>query len=93
MRINYYDTVQNFCYWLAKNFGIASNAKTEFKNKKMVKCELTLIIPKRTYVYTHYKVGKAVRETIKKLGGTMPEDLPTPTKSVKQIEKERFKDV
>lgn len=40
---------------------------------------------------THNKVGKAVRETIKKLGGTMPEDLPTPTKSVKQIEKEKKK--
>ena len=37
---------------------------------------------------THYRVGKAVRETIKKLGGTMPEDLPTPKKSIKQIEKE-----
>ena len=30
---------------------------------------------------THYKVGKKVRETIKELGGTMPEDLPTPKKS------------
>ena len=35
---------------------------------------------------THYKVGKAVRETIKKLGGTMPEELPTPSKSIKEIE-------
>lgn len=37
---------------------------------------------------THNRVGKAVRETIKKIGGTMPEDLPTPKKSVKEIEKE-----
>ena len=37
---------------------------------------------------THYKVGKKVRQTIKELGGTMPEDLPTPEKSVRQIEKE-----
>ena len=37
---------------------------------------------------THYKVGKAVRETIKKLGGTMPEDLPAPDKSLKELEKE-----
>lgn len=29
---------------------------------------------------THYKVGKAIRNTIKELGGTMPEDLPTPKK-------------
>ena len=26
----------------------------------------------------HYEVGKKVRNTIKELGGTMPEDLPTP---------------
>lgn len=37
---------------------------------------------------THYEVGKKVRQTIAELGGTMPEDLPTPEKSVKQIEKE-----
>lgn len=37
---------------------------------------------------THYQVGKKVRQTIKELGGTMPEDLPTPEKSVKQIERE-----
>ena len=37
---------------------------------------------------THYEVGKEVRNTIKKLGGTMPEDLPTPKKSVKELEKE-----
>lgn len=36
----------------------------------------------------HYEVGKEVRNTIKKLGGTMPEDLPTPDKSLKVIEKE-----
>lgn len=40
---------------------------------------------------THYEVGKKVRQTIKELGGTMPEDLPTPEKSVKQIEREQEK--
>ena len=35
---------------------------------------------------THHKVGQAVRQTIKRIGGTMPEDLPTPRKSTKQIE-------
>lgn len=40
---------------------------------------------------THYEVGKKVRQTIKELGGTMPEDLPTPTKSIKQIEREQKK--
>ena len=38
---------------------------------------------------THYRVGKAIRDTIEKLGGTMPEDLPTPKKSIKELERER----
>jgi len=37
---------------------------------------------------THYEVGKKVRQTIAELGGAMPEELPTPSKSIKQIEKE-----
>lgn len=40
---------------------------------------------------THHKVGQAVRQTIKRIGGTMPEDLPTPSKSAKQIEEENKK--
>ena len=36
----------------------------------------------------HFEVGKKVRNTIKELGGTMPEDLPTPDKSLKELEKE-----
>lgn len=40
---------------------------------------------------THYEVGSKIRKTIKELGGTMPEDLPTPKKSLKQIEKENIK--
>jgi len=39
----------------------------------------------------HYEVGKKVRKTIAELGGTMPEELPTPNKSIKQIEKEESK--
>ena len=42
---------------------------------------------------THYEVGQKVRQTIKELGGTMPEDLPTPSKSIKQIEKEQQKEI
>ena len=38
---------------------------------------------------THHNVGQAVRQTIKRIGGTMPEDLPTPSKSAKLIEKEK----
>ena len=36
----------------------------------------------------HYNIGKNIREVIKKNGGTMPEELPTPQKSLKQLEKE-----
>lgn len=39
---------------------------------------------------THYEVGKKVRETIKELGGTMPEDLPT-VDSIKKVEREERK--
>lgn len=40
---------------------------------------------------THYEVGAKVRQTIKELGGTMPEDLPTPNKSIQQIAREQEK--
>ena len=39
----------------------------------------------------HYDVGRKVRKTIEELGGTMPEDLPTPDKGIRQIEKEEAK--
>ncbi|CAQ71127.1 DNA damage-inducible protein D [Cupriavidus taiwanensis] len=38
---------------------------------------------------THFQVGAKVRQTIADLGGTMPEKLPTPEKSIKQIEREQ----
>ena len=37
---------------------------------------------------THYNIGKNIREVIAKNGGTMPENLQTPKKSLKQLEKE-----
>jgi len=40
---------------------------------------------------THFIVGQTVRRTIQELGGTMPEDLPTPEKSIQQIEQEQKK--
>lgn len=49
------------------------------------------IVGKEAANQTHYEVGKKVRQTIKELGGTMPEDLPTPTKGIKQIEREQKK--
>ena len=38
----------------------------------------------------HYNVGKEVRTAIEKIGGTMPEDLPTPEKSIQQVEQEQM---
>lgn len=40
---------------------------------------------------THYTVGTTVRKAIEDIGGTMPEDLPTPEKSIKEVEKEQLK--
>ncbi|MFR0822580.1 MAG: DNA damage-inducible protein D [Clostridia bacterium] len=40
---------------------------------------------------THYTVGTTVRKAIENIGGTMPEDLPTPEKSIKEVEKEQLK--
>lgn len=39
----------------------------------------------------HYEVGREVRESIKRLGGTMPENLPTPNRSLKKLEKDNKK--
>lgn len=36
---------------------------------------------------THFEVGKKVRQTIEELGGTMPENLPTPKEDLKRLEK------
>jgi len=40
---------------------------------------------------SHFQVGREVREAIKRLDGTMPEDLPTPTKSIQQIQRDEQK--
>lgn len=39
--------------------------------------------------HTHHSVGQAVRQVIKRIGGTMPENSPTPSKSTKQLELEK----
>jgi len=39
---------------------------------------------------THYTVGREVRAAIERVGGTMPEDLPTPAKSISQVEREQL---
>ena len=40
---------------------------------------------------THYRIGKIVRGAIEQAGGTMPENLPLPDKSIKEIEYEKKK--
>ncbi|RKF38657.1 DNA damage-inducible protein D [Paraburkholderia fungorum] len=40
---------------------------------------------------THFEVGSKVRQTIRELGGTMPESLPTPDTSIQQLEKAQKK--
>ncbi len=42
---------------------------------------------KRKANETHFEVGKKVRETIEELGGTMPENLPTPQEDLKKLER------
>ena len=49
------------------------------------------VVGKKEAGDVHYSVGRKVRQTIAELGGTMPEDLPTPEKSIKQIEREKSK--
>ena len=39
----------------------------------------------------HYEVGKKVRKAIADIGGTMPEDIPTQNKSLKELEREKMK--
>ena len=42
---------------------------------------------------THYIVGSAIRKTIHALGGTMPEELPTPDTSIQELEQEELKKI
>lgn len=55
------------------------------------KLKKSKVINKKEANHIHYEVGSKVRKAIKDIGGTMPENLPTPKKSIKQIEKEHMK--
>ena len=39
---------------------------------------------------THYEIGRNIRDTIRKNQRTMPENLPTPHRSLKELEKEKI---
>ena len=58
--------------------------RIEQTNEKLIK---NIIIGENNANNTHYNVGKNIREVIKKNGCVMPEDLPTPNKSLKELEK------
>ncbi len=49
------------------------------------------ITGKQAAYETYYEVGAKVRQTIHELGGNIPENLPIPEKSIKQIERETEK--
>ena len=66
---------------LAANLFRATQTEAKLKRER--------ITGKENANKTHLDVGRKVRETIADLGGTMPEDLPTPSKSIKQIQKEQ----
>jgi len=62
---------------LAANLFRATQAEEKLKRES--------VRDKQRANQTHYEVGQKVRQTIKDLGGTMPESLPTPEQSVKQV--------
>lgn len=68
---------------LAANLFRATQTEAKLRREK--------IQGKQAANQAHYDVGRKVRQTIKELGGTMPENLPTPDKSIKQIEREQAK--
>jgi hypothetical protein len=68
-----------------KMVGLGSQAEREIDDIMLSRRES--IRGKRRANDTHYQVGAKVRQTINDLGGTMPEDLPTPEKSIQQIKK------
>ena len=69
---------------LAANLFRATQAEEKLRREK--------IQGKSNANKTHFEVGKKVRQTIEELGGTMPENLPTPEEGLKKLER-RIKSV
>jgi len=69
---------------LAANLFRATQTEEKLKREK--------IKGKQKANQAHFEVGKKVRQTIKELGGTMPEDLPT-EESIKKIDAARQKGI
>ena len=66
---------------LAANLFRATQAEEKLRRDK--------IESKQAANLAHHEIGKKVRQTIEELGGTMPEDLPTPIESVAALERKR----
>lgn len=62
---------------LASNLFVATQTEEKLKKDN--------IKSKTAANYTHFEVGKKVRQTIKEIGGTMPEDLPV-AENIKSVE-------
>ena len=76
-------------YWCARELQLVANlfriTQTESKLKR------DNISTEKEANKTHYNIGKNIKEVLAKNGGTMPEYLPTPKKSLKELEKEKKK--
>jgi DNA-damage-inducible protein D len=70
---------------LATNIFRASQTKQKLEREQ--------ILGKEKANETHYEVGKKIRQTIEELGGTLPEDLPTPKESIQQLQRKEQKQI
>lgn len=64
---------------------LATNIFRASQTKQKLECEQ--IQGKEKANETHYDVGKKIRQTIEELGGTLPEDLPTPMESIQRLQR------
>ena len=79
---------EDILYNMGSDELIANLFRISQTEQKLKKDNVSL---EKTANETHFNIGKNIREVIIKNGGTMPEDLPTPDRSLKEIEKVNLK--